>query len=154
VISSFCADKPIRLEADKIRIQKNKNIMVFTGNVKAKQDKLNILADKMTVNYHTDKNNKINIDNIEVRDNVILKNEIITANSNRGFYDLKKQVITLRDEIILSEKDTVIFGNTLVYDIRTGSANIEGKQRGENNDRVIIILDNVNDIKDKYDKKE
>jgi lipopolysaccharide export system protein LptA len=155
VSDGFCNNKPIRLEADKIRIQKNKNIMIFTGNVKAEQEELNILADKMVVNYHTNKDGKINIDNIEVKDNVVLKNKTITAQSNNGFYDFKKRIITLRDEIVLNEKDAVIFGNVLIYNVKTGATNIEGKNENKkSNDRVIIILDNINDIKDKYDKKK
>lgn len=152
-------NKPIKIESDEIKILKNKSVILFTGKVKAKQDNLNIFSDKMFVNYQRDLDNKTNIKNIKAIGNVILKNENITAKGDEGLYDFVEQNITLSGNIILTEKDAVIFGDVLKYNINTEetSIKVDKKQNTDNSTinnkkKVVIILDNINDLKDRYDK--
>ncbi len=158
--------KPIKIEADEVKIQKNKNVIDFMGKVKATQENLNIFSDKMLVKYQKDSKNKISIKNIKAFGNVILKNETLTAKGDNAVYDFSNQIITLKGNIILNEKDVVILGDILTYDIITKETRMESENKtviknnntiekekdNKNKKRVIIILDNINDLKDRYDK--
>ncbi|MDR1499253.1 MAG: lipopolysaccharide transport periplasmic protein LptA [Rickettsiales bacterium] len=152
-------NKPIRLESDEIKIRKNENLMVFTGKVKAEQAELNIFSDRMVVKYRNIGDGKIDINSIRARGNVVLKNKTIVARSDEALYDFKKQIITLDGNVILNEKDAVVFGDKLFYNIATDETSIEGsktkKKNGNGEDtsnkRVTIILDNIKDIKGRYD---
>ena len=140
-------NRPIKIEADEVSTKKNSNIITFNGNVEATQDNLKILTDKMFVYY---KNNKrIEIDNIKAVGNVILKNENILATGDEGEYDIKNNIVTLEKNIILTEKDVVIYGEKMIYNTITQ----ESKMYGETDKkRITIILDDINDLKERYDE--
>lgn len=139
-------NKPIKIESDEISMKKDSNVMVFTGNVEAKQDNLIILTDKMLVEYE---GKKINITNIKVYGNVMLKNSNIVASSDKGEYDLKKNIIVLEDNVILTEKDVVVYGDKMTYDTIKQESKVYGSKN--QNNRITIILDNVNNLKERYD---
>ncbi len=161
---SIDTKKPIKIEADEVKIQKNKNVINFIGKVKATQENLNIFSDKMIVKCQKNNENKIYIKNIRAFNNVILKNETLTAKGDNAIYDFNNQIITLKGNIILNEKDAVILGDVLIYDIETKEASMESenkkviknnniiKKEKDKKKRVIVILDNINDLKDRYDK--
>lgn len=139
-------NKPIKIESNEISMKKDSNIIVFTGNVEAKQDNLIILTDKMLVEYE---GTKINIKNIKVDGNVILKNNNIVASSDKGEYDLIKNLIVLEDNVILTEKDVVVYGDKMTYDTIKQESKVYGSKN--QNNRITIILDNVNNLKERYD---
>ena len=139
-------NKPIKIESNEISMKKGSNVMVFTGDVEAKQDDLIILTDKMLVEYE---GKKVNITNIKVYGNVMLKNNNIVATSDKGEYDLKKNVIVLEDNIILTEKDVVVYGDKMTYDTVKQESKVYGSKN--QNNRITIILDNVNNLKERYD---
>ena len=140
-------NRPIKIEADEVSTKKNSNIITFNGNVEATQDNLKILTDKMFVYYKNDKG--IEINNIKAVGNVILKNENILATGDEGEYDIKNNIVTLEKNIILTEKDVVIYGEKMIYNTITQ----ESKMYGETDKkRITIILDDINDLKERYDE--
>lgn len=140
-------NKPIKIESNEISMKKNSNIIVFTGNVEATQDNLVILTDKMLVEYEGE---NIDIKNIKLFGNVILKNDTIVANSGKGEYNLLKNIITLENNVVLTEKDVVVYGDKMTYDTIKQESKVYGSKK-ENN-RITIILDNINNLKERYDK--
>lgn len=135
--------KPIKIEADEVKIQKNKNIVDFIGKVKAKQEKLTIFSDRMIVKYQKNDKNKATIKNIKVLGNVIMKNEDITAKGDNAVYDFKNQIITLKDNIILNEKDAVLMGDILTYNIITKETDIKSKdEKSKEAENIIEKEDN------------
>lgn len=139
-------NKPIKIESNEISMKKNSNIIVFTGNVEAKQDNLTILTDRMLVEYEGEKKN---IKNIKLFGNIMLKNKNIVANSDKGYYDLSKNIITLEDNVILTEKDVVVYGDKMTYDTIKQESKVYGSKK--QNNRITIILDNINNIKERYE---
>ena len=146
--------KPIQIESNEILLKKKKNIIIFTGKVEAVQDKVDLFADRMNVRY-AEIDKKIEVKNIKLFGNVMLKNETITARGDKGVYDLNKNLITLEDNVIINENDAVIFGEKLIYNTLTGETDIFSKSNDEKDDdkkeRITIILENINDLKERYD---
>ena len=150
--NSFNSNKPIRIKSNEILVKKNKNLMVFTGKVEAKQDDLSIFTDKMYVRYKKNIDNKLEINNIKAFGNVVLKNKTITVKGDTGVYDLQNNLITLENNIILNENDAVVFGEKVIYNTITEEINIYGESdKNPKKERITIILDNINDLKDRYD---
>lgn len=149
-------NSPIKIQSNKILIKKNKNTIIFTGKVEAKQDSLNMFADSMIIKYKIDKKNNTEIQNIKLQGNVVLKNKNITVRGDKGNYEVKYNLITLEDNIIMNENDAVVFGKKMTYNTATEETNIFGSKKNENNnkkERITIILEDINDLKDRYDKQ-
>ena len=147
-------NSPIKMQSNEILIKKNKNLIIFTGKVEAKQDKLNMFADKMFIKYKKNKNNKAEIKNIKLFGNVVLKNENITVRGDKGNYEMDNNLITLEENIIMNENDTVVFGKKMTYNTITEETNIYGgveSENGNKKERITIILEDINDLKDRYD---
>lgn len=173
-VKNISTSKPVKIEADEIIIKRDNDQVVFVGKVKITQDELNIFSDNMIVNYYKNKDKSVSIKNIKANNNVILKNKTITAKGDSAVYDFRNQLITLKDNIILNEEDAVVLGDVLTYNVETQETKMGSKEDEENIEnteniksiedsagenegnknkkRVIIILDNINDLKDRYDK--
>lgn len=145
---------PIKIQSNEILIKRNKNIITFIGKVEAKQNNLNMFADSMIIKYKTDKKNNTEIRNIKLYGNVVLKNENITVRGDKGNYEVKDNLITLEDNIIMNENDAVVFGKKMTYNTITEETNIFGSNENEDGnkkERITIILEDINDLKDRYD---
>jgi lipopolysaccharide transport protein LptA len=148
-------NSPIKIQSNEILIKRNKNLITFSGKVEVQQDTLNMFANKMIVKYKINQNNDTEIQNIKLYRNVILKNKNITVRGDKGNYEVNNNLITLEDNIIMNEDDAVIFGKKMTYNTITEETNIFGSDENENNskkERITIILDDINDLKDRYDK--
>lgn len=133
------AKLPIEIEADKLLVLQKDTMAVFAGNVEAIQGDVNLRSDEMTVHYRdkserTSDNNSVS--RIDVKGNVFLSTPKETASGNQGAYDVDKGVISLRGAVTLTQGDTIIKGEDLVYNLVTGKSEIKRK-RG--NGRVRLV---------------
>lgn len=152
-IENYDKNKPIKITANDIFFKKNEKLIIFIGKVEATQNNLKIFSNKMHVNYIENNDKKLNIKSINFFNNIILKNDNITIRGDRGFYDFKNNLITIEGNIIMNENDTVIFGEKAKYNTETEETNIYGESfEHKNKERITIILDNIDNLKERYDK--
>ena len=146
-INNIKVDKyqPLNITSDKVKIIRNKNEIIFIGNVKAVQDKFTLYSDKMIVKYKEQKNKKMDIESIKTEKNVKFTNDTITATSDEGLYNLKTNIITMKKNIKATESGITVFAEEFTYNTITGKTNIIGNQK--QNERVLIILDDVENLK-------
>ncbi len=146
-INNIKVDKsqPLNITSDKVKIIRDKNEIIFIGNVKAVQDKFTLYSDKMIVKYKEQKNKKMDIESIKTEKNVKFTNDMITATSDEGLYNLKTNIITMKKNIKATESGITVFAEEFTYDTITGKTNIIGNQK--QNERVLIILDDVENLK-------
>lgn len=146
-ISNIKVDKsqPLNITSDKVKIIRDKNEIIFIGNVKAVQDKFTLYSDKMIVKYKEQKNKKMDIESIKTEKNVKFMNDTITATSDEGLYNLKTNIITMKKNIKATESGITVFAEEFTYNTITGKTNIIGNQK--QNERVLIILDDVENLK-------
>ena len=139
-------NQPLNITADKVEIIRDKNEVIFIGDVKAVQDKFTLYADKMVVKYkETEKNKKMDIESIQTDKNVKFTNETVVAIGDEGLYDVKKNIIIMKKNIKATEKGITVFADEFAYDVNTGKTNIVGNK--QQNERVTIILDNIENLK-------
>lgn len=140
-------NQPLNITSNKVEIIRDKGEIIFIGNVIAVQDEFTLYADKMIVKYNESKDQKININNIKAINNVKFINKTIIAIGDEGTYDVKKNIITMKKNIKATEKGITVYADEFSYDVNTGKSNIVGNK--QQNERVVIILDNLNDLNKK-----
>ncbi len=118
------ADAPVQISADSLEVQQDNRVAIFKGRVEASQDDMRLKADMVRV-YYADKGKsggKATTDNssisrIEAIGKVFISRPDQTAQGNRGVYDLDRRVITLEGNVIITDKDNVIRGETATMDL-------------------------------------
>jgi lipopolysaccharide export system protein LptA len=135
------ADKPINIEADSLEVDDKKKVAVFTGNVTATQGDFSVRAKEIQVSYTQSAKGEgdkaepakkaasgpipggggAEISRIDAKGKVLVKNkDTQTATGDWAIFEVKKQVITMGGEVVLSEGANTIKGSRLVIDLTTG----------------------------------
>ncbi|MDB2414707.1 hypothetical protein N9W34_02940 [Rickettsiales bacterium] len=130
---------PIEITADDLSVRPNKDIAIFTGNVEAKQGKLLVNADEMTVFYSKKKKSKSKvkkgndaaIDRIVTKGNVSFKTPKEVVRGDRGVLDVVKNIIVIEGNVAVSTGNHVVRGQQLVYNLLTGQASMGNSETQE-----------------------
>ena len=145
ISSQISKKQPLNITSDKVEIIRNKNEIIFINNVKAVQEKFTLYANKMIVKYKEVPDKKIEIQTIKTEKNVRFITDKIVATGSEGFYNVSKNLITLKNDVKATESGITVIAEEFEYDIATGKTKIIGNKK--QNERVTIILDNVDNIK-------
>ncbi len=142
------------IEADKIVLKDRKKVAFFYGNVIYRNGEITIQSDRMSVKYDekltSDKSVKIK--DIYAYGNVKFNNGKMIVTGDRGNYNLVNYLITIEDNVVMNNDDVIALGNKLTYNILTDDTKMDDiKKQEKDKKRVIIILDDINKIKDEYD---
>jgi lipopolysaccharide export system protein LptA len=135
------SDQPIDIVADMLEVDDKKKIAIFRGNVSATQGDFNLRAKEIQVTY-TSKEQGANtqtaaaspvpatgdadITQIDAKGKVLVKtNENQTATSDWAIFDVKKQLVTIGGDVVLSQGPNTIKGSRLVIDLKSGLSRFE-----------------------------
>ncbi len=142
--SKFDTSAPIEIFADEGgELDQVKKIAVFRGNVDTIQGDLHLRTDKLSVYYTESSGNgktmESSISKIVADGNVFLSSPAETAQGERGVYDVVKGIITLTGSVMLTRGDSVIRGDTFIFDLKTGRSKVtSGGASGSGRVRAII----------------
>jgi lipopolysaccharide transport protein LptA len=144
------------IEADNINTNRAKNLVIFEGKVVAlqKNNNLKFFSDKMNLEYGVDKNDKISIKTMHTYGNVVIKRDHVTISGGFGLYDVEKNIITMRDNVVLSDSVGKAYGDTVIYDVTNDSTQVFGKKNKKKQKQVVIIVDDVKKAKENYGKQK
>jgi len=116
---------PIEITAEKMTSYQESNKIIFIGNVVAKQDKLSISSDKMTV-YNDKKGKKLK--KIVAHGNVkIVKGERF-ASGDRAVYIEKEEKIVLTGNPHAWEKDNEIIATEMIFLVNEDKFIVKGSK--------------------------
>ncbi len=141
----------IKLEADTITVVKKSNKIVLIGNVFVEKENFTLFGDKMEVFYSMDSHNKVEIKTITGNNNIVLKNQTMQATSDSFKYIVKKDTLILKDNVVLKEKDAIVYGKELLYDVVKNEFKIIGDHK-KGGQRVKIVIDDLEGLQNKYGK--
>lgn len=149
-------DKPIQIESDKLEVDQNKNVAIFTGNVSVVQGPTLLKAGRLTVYYTGDKKKEgssssaanavagpgaSDIERLEAEGKVYVKSEDQVATGDHGSFDMDSQVLTLSgDRVVLTQGENVIVGCKLTVHTQTGQARLDGCGDKGQGSRVKMLL--------------
>ncbi len=114
--------EPINIEANRMVSQENANSVVFIGNVDARQGKLTILADEMTVYYtekkgHQDKTDKTSsqMEKLNCKNNVKITQGDWLGTGDRMDYTAKERKVVLTGNAKAWQGQNMVAGKTIIY---------------------------------------
>jgi lipopolysaccharide export system protein LptA len=161
--NSYAANsgKPVDIEADSLEVDDRKKTAIFRGNVSATQGDMNITSQEISVLYTSSGGSKQadasggaaaspigvggDISMVNARGNVvvIMKADQQRAESDWAIFDVKKQIITMGDNVELSKgakRENVLRGTKLVIDIASGQTKFDSSGPGGTAGRIKAIL--------------
>lgn len=162
------AGKPIDIEADGLEVDDKKKIAVFKGNVSATQGDFNLKAKEIQVLYAATKKepgkdgalstastNSVlpggggaDITQIDAKGKVLITTkDDQTATSEWAVFEVKKQLVTLGGDVVISRGPNTLKGNKVVIDLVSGQTRFENAGKNtttasgdQPNDRIRMIF--------------
>jgi lipopolysaccharide export system protein LptA len=107
------ADEPIRITAERLEADENKQLVVFSGQVQARKADMVIYADKMTLFY--DAGEKERIDRIEIDGQLRIVQEDRIATADHGVYHSNEGRILLSGNAEVHQGGNSIVGDEIEY---------------------------------------
>ncbi len=130
---------PIEITAEKMTSDKKSNKIIFIGNVVAKQDKLTIFSDKMTV-YNNKKGRKFK--KIVAQGNVKIKEGERLASGDRAVYIEKEEKIVLTGNPHAWEKNNEIVATEMIFLVNEDKFVVKGSK--EKKIKLTLYPDQIN----------
>ena len=137
LLASISNSKEINISSDKLVIDRENNISIFSGNVYAFEKDLEIWADQLTLKFNYEKNE---VEEIYAEQNVKIARENIIATGNTGFYYPANNEIKMLNDVEVIENENFVRCDELILDI-TNSISI---MRSKTKSRVEAIIVNKN----------
>lgn len=128
------SDAPIDIASDQLEVLQDQNKAIFSGNVIAKQGTTTLSSNSMTVYYTGGETGGKGISRIDADGNVVFTTPGETAQGDKGIYMVASNTIDLMGNVVLTQKENVLKGSALNYNLTTGrsvlSAGGSGRVRG------------------------
>jgi lipopolysaccharide export system protein LptA len=143
------ADKPINIEADALEVDDKKKVATFKGNVSATQGDFNIRAKEIQVLYTAASKKdpgaakkdpaaaasanptlpgggNADIQQIDAKGKVLVTTkDNQTTTSDWAIFEVKKQLVTIGGDVVVTQGTDTIKGSKLVIDLNTGLSRFE-----------------------------
>ena len=139
VFSNVANAKQIRIVSDKLEILRQDNISIFSGNVYAEENNLEIWSQKLTVLSNKD---QTKIKEINAQDDVrILKNGL-SVTGNNAKYHLSNNTLIVIGQVKVMQNENIILCDEIVLDLTNSSSIV----KSHSNKRVeaLIISEDIN----------
>jgi lipopolysaccharide export system protein LptA len=125
------ADQPIEISSDTLELEQEKQIAVFAGSVDAVQGDMSLKTDRLEVHYTTDEEAGVDgesqsISSMEAIGNVYVNSPRETAQGDTADYNVIDRILTLNDNVLLTQGSNVLCGNTLDMYLDTGRSLLKG----------------------------
>ena len=124
---------PIEVTSDSLEVREGEQIAIFSGDVVAGQGTLRLTADTVTVSYGGQAGGDGEtgeIDRMVAEGNVFLSNGTETAEGARAEYDVAAGMMRMWGDVVLTQGQNAIAGETLVIDLDAGTGRVEGSGTG------------------------
>jgi len=129
----------IHIKSDQIIITQDQDKISFKDNVVITKDDVVMLSNLMLVSYHNDKQN---IKDINLLGRVKILNDEFTASGNKGSYNIKKEELTLHENVIFNNGLSLANGEKFIYNFKTRKFSLISNQNNDKDKVLIIIKEN------------
>ncbi len=127
----------IKVSSEKLNVYRNNNISVFSGNVYAEDETIKLWSDKISMFYdETEKS----VYEIVAENNVKIIVNGVTAFGNYSKYEVDKEKLLLKGDVVVVEKDNKIQSDQLILDL----ANSTSIMTAKSNSRVTAQINKLN----------
>lgn len=147
-------EAPTRIRSDIIDIKRKSETIDFLGNVVVEKEDSSLLAKKMTIFYEekTDSRSKkksskktqeSSIKRINAKGDVKIFSEEFIATGNSGYYDPKKDIFVLEENVLVNNGTSIASGDKFVYNLISKKGNFVGKRLQSSitsRERVVVVI--------------
>lgn len=139
------SNEPINIEADTLEVLDADKIAIFSGNVIAVQGKMTMRSKRLKVRYSDQqagaagekKSGGSQITSITAEGKVLIESgDDQTVTSDRAFFDVIQQTVTISGNVVLSQGENVIEGDNLVIDLKTSRSRFVNRDGTSKRQRV------------------
>ncbi len=133
-------DQPVYIDSDSQQLDMQSNKVTFVGDVKLKQGSININADTVVVTRDPDNGAIQEIEgygNLATFSQLTDDGKTLYGEAKELYYKMVDDQLTMIDQAMLSQDDSVIRGSKIRYKISSQKLIADGKQKG---DRVSTVL--------------
>ncbi len=122
--------QPIEITSDSLEVKQEQQVAIFLGNVDAKQGTLTLTSQRLEVHYTSeeteDGGSSESISSMKASGNVIVTSPTEQAEGEWADYDVVDRVITLHDNVLLTQGKNTLCGASLDMDLDTGRSFLKG----------------------------
>lgn len=118
---------PVEVAADNLSVNQGDGSAVFTGNVVIGQGDMRLSADSVTVVYAQGGQSRIR--SLEASGNVTLVSGPDAAEAQAATYDVETGNVTLTGDVVLTQGQNVLTGDTMQVNLGSGTAQVQGRVR-------------------------
>ena len=116
---SIANAKQIKIKSDKLEIIRTENISIFSGNVYALEDNLEIWSEKLIVTSSEDEKE---IKEINAYGNVKILREELSINGNEAKYHPNKNTLVVFGDVEVMQNKNIILCDKIVVDLKNSSS--------------------------------
>ena len=127
--------KQIKIISDKLEIIRAKNISIFSGNVYAIEDNLEIWSEKLIVTSSEDESE---VKEINANGNVKIVREELSINGDKARYDPIQNKLFVFGKVEVVQNQSIILGDKIIVDLENSSSIMSS----DSNKRVEAIIIN------------
>jgi lipopolysaccharide export system protein LptA len=133
LLDSVDKSQPIDVTSDKVETYGKENLVIFKGNVIARQKDMVIYADSVEVLTSEDGKG---IERVTAGGNVKIQQGLRVANCQKAvFYNLDQKLVLTGDPKV-SEGDNVVLGDEIIFDIDKNRLEVKGGPSGRGKVKV------------------
>ena len=129
--------KQIKIISDKLEIKRAKHISIFSGNVYAVEDNLEIWSDELIVTSNKDENE---IKEINAHGNVKIEREELSINGDKARYDPIQNKLFVFGRVEVLQNQSIILCDKIIVDLENSSSIMSS----DSNKRVEALIINGN----------
>lgn len=118
---------PVEVRADNLSVNQADGSAVLTGNVVIGQGGMRLSADRVTIIYAEGDQNRIR--SLDAVGNVTLVSGPDAAEAKAATYDVAGGNVTLTGDVVLTQGQNVLTGDTVQVNLGTGQAQVQGRVR-------------------------
>ncbi len=126
---SFDRTQPVEVTADELSVDQSNGQAVFDGNVLVVQGEVRLSAGKVTVEYSTDGAAPSGVSRLVASDGVTFVTPAEAIEAQEATYSVADGTVRLSGDVILTQGQNAIAGESLTLDLNAGSGRMEGRVR-------------------------
>ena len=116
---SYCYSDEIKIVSNKLSVDRDNRVSIFTGDVYAYEKNLEIWADKITLKFKKDEDK---IQELLAVNKVKIVKQDITATGSRGIYYPLEEKLQLYDDVEVLENNNSVKCDELILDIKNSTS--------------------------------
>ncbi len=127
---TFDVSLPVEVSADTLSVDQSTGAATFEGNVLVVQGDVRMSAGAVEITYASDDNTTGNgIDALRARGGVTFVTATDAVEASEAVYSMSDGTVVLRGNVLLTQGQNAISGDTLVVNLEAGTGRMEGRVR-------------------------